>query len=505
VRVSGIPEPVEENDAEGPRPSSAADSPFVPHPDPMDWPEAVFMVNARTGLTISANAAAIRLFDAGTATALTGIDLTSLFSARWSEEENRSFREQLQSGKAAVAKADFRTMSGVAFRGVLQADRMEHQGRSMLLVRVFESSRISVVEPVETSGQSTDQFRRMYEEGAFPMVQLGPDYKIRSANRAFTDLLAYRSNELDGTSLFDLIHPEELEQERRVMSQLFRGEMPVSRRDRRLVRRTNEVIWVNLSSSLNRDAKCAPSFVLTMAENVTQKKRLETSVRDSRDRLKDLVDNNEYAILSVDRNHTLLFVNARVADLFFGLTGIVLEPGFNLLDLLPVRFRTDYLEVHQRAFAGEAQVVEKSIELPKGTNHMELVVTPVTGASGKVMSVSFFAHDITQRKKAETEVKSAREKAEASTEAKSTFLATMSHEIRTPLNGVIGMGKLLNQTMLSAKQQEYVDSILLSGEALLSVINDILDISKIESSRMELERKPFALKRCIEETFDLLA
>ncbi|MFM9029011.1 MAG: response regulator [Bacteroidota bacterium] len=73
------------------------------------------------------------------------------------------------------------------------------------------------------------------------------------------------------------------------------------------------------------------------------------------------------------------------------------------------------------------------------------------------------------------------------------------------MNGVIGMGKLLNQTALSSKQQEYVDSILLSGEALLSVINDILDISKIESSRMELERKPFAVKRCIEETFDLLS
>ncbi|MFM9029010.1 MAG: PAS domain-containing protein, partial [Bacteroidota bacterium] len=427
VKVSGVPEPEEEENAKGQKPPDSVASPFTASVDPMDWPEAVFLVNARTGLTITANAAAVRLFFAGAVTALTGIDLTHLFAQPWSEEESRVFREKLRSGKSAVARAYFRTLTGVSFRGVLQADRMERQGRDVLLVRVLEAERLDIIQPVNSDIGDKDSFRKMFDEGAFPMVQIGPDYKIRHANRAFTDLLAYKPNELEGVSVFEIIHPEEHESERRILSQVFRGEAPLSRREKRYVRRTNEVIWVSLSSSMTRDEKGSPFSIITLAENVTQRKRVEHTVRDNRDRLQELVENDKYAILSVDKNHTLLFVNTRVADLFFGLTGIVLEKGFNLLDMLPVQFRNDYLEIHRKAFSGHSQVVEKSIQLPKGRNTIELVITPVLGGLGKVNSISFFAHDVTDRKKNETEIESAREKAEASTEAKSTFLATMSH------------------------------------------------------------------------------
>jgi PAS domain S-box-containing protein len=480
-------------------------SPFAAAIDPMDWPEAVFVVNARTGLTIAANPAAVKLFEADDASQLTGIDLTSLFAKPWSAEANKSFRDQLQSGKSATGKAEFKSLRHNVFKGVLQADKIERDGRPALLVRIHDAARMALVDPVESLKPSADSISRMFDEGGFPMVHVGIDYTIRAANRAFTNLLAYKPDELNGMSLFDIIHPEEQEQERRVLSQLFRGEISLSKRDKRFVRRTNEVIWVNLSSSLTRDEKGRPTFIITMADNVTQRKRTEQSIRDNRNRLYDLIESKEYSILSIDRHHTLLLVNSRIADVFYGLTGVVLETGFNLLDLLPVRFRNDYLEIHKKAFEGESQVIERAIELPKGINHIELVVSPVKDANGKVTSVSLFAHDITSRKQSESELLTARQKAEASTEAKTSFLATMSHEIRTPLNGVIGMGKLLNQTQLSSKQQEYVDSILLSGEALLSVINDILDISKIESSRMELEKRPFAVKRCIEETFELLS
>lgn len=151
------------------------------------------------------------------------------------------------------------------------------------------------------------------------------------------------------------------------------------------------------------------------------------------------------------------------------------------------------------------QSYEQEIMTGGKTTWVQWAVREIRDAENRIIEYQAVGHDITARKTSEHALHQAKDAAEAANRAKGEFLAIVSHEIRTPISGVLGFADILNETTLNDEQREYVQLIQKSGEALLLLINDLLDIEKIEAGKIELECEPFSPRRCVEEVMDFFS
>lgn len=248
--------------------------------------------------------------------------------------------------------------------------------------------------------------------------------------------------------------------------------------------------WIKLEERRARDGD-----LVSLAIDITDQMRIWAAIEAIPD-----------GFVLYDREERLLTCNQRYRDTYPA-SAPAMQPGTKFEDIL--RYGLAHSQ-HADAVGREEDWIAERLAKHRaggGTSEQQLFdgrwirahdhATPDGGRVGLRV-------DITQLKEHESQLDTARKAAEAANRAKSAFLANMSHEIRTPMNGVVGMAELLCDTALSEEQRLFAETIRSSGEALLVIINDILDYSKIEAERVTLRPEPFDLERTIHEVTMLL-
>jgi len=259
-----------------------------------------------------------------------------------------------------------------------------------------------------------------------------------------------------------------------------------------------------------RDAQDLIIGYLLIGTDNTARKVVEEEQKKSDQRLRDqqfytrsLIESNIDALMTTDPSGIITDVNKQME----ALTGSTRD------ELIGAPFKDCFTDP-DRAEAGIKLVLsEKSVtdyELTaRARDGKQTVVsynaTTFYDRNRTLQGVFAAARDVTEQKRVELELNEARAVAESASQTKSDFLASMSHEIRTPMNAIMGIADLLAQTQLSATQDKYVQIFRRAGENLLNLINDILDLSKVEASQLELERTGFSLKEQTEIAIEMVA
>ena len=241
------------------------------------------------------------------------------------------------------------------------------------------------------------------------------------------------------------------------------------------------------------------SSTLNGALLLQERKQTDQVLEAERILLRTLIDALPDSIYAKDREARKTLAN--LADV----------RSFNVASEADVQGKTDHdfldPETAAACYADDMQVIasgegvvnrqERIIRLDGQEHWLETTKLPLRDDRGRVIGLVGIGHDITERLRKEEELRQAKEAAEAATRSKSEFLANMSHEIRTPMNAIVGLGYLALKTSLSAKQRDYLNKMQSSAHALLALLNDILDLSKIEAGRLEIEETRFHLDQVL--------
>ena len=239
--------------------------------------------------------------------------------------------------------------------------------------------------------------------------------------------------------------------------------------------------------------------LIVVGRDITARKQIEQTLENDRNYLKTLFEHGGSGHLIVASDRRIVQVNQRFCEMLGYTEQELLGQSVRMLHL----DEQHYLDWAPRFMQARNGFTHLHAEHPSRRKDGSTIwcvftgerLTLPDGDQGVVWSVI----DISDRKQVEVELRKAMEAAESANRAKSEFLANMSHELRTPMNGVIGMAHLLGATELSPEQEKYLANIESSANSLITLIGDILDLSRVEAGKMVLENTSFSLRHCIDE------
>ncbi|MEM9327245.1 MAG: PAS domain-containing protein, partial [Bacteroidota bacterium] len=333
-----------------------------------------------------------------------------------------------------------------------------------------------------------------------------------------------KSEELLGKTDFD-IHPKELAQD------YYQTEEAIINEGTDLINHEDRYVdkdgkkWVESNKRPLKDSQGEIVGLIGITREVTYRKKMETELRKARDAAEEAnVLKTQYIKELKRKQNELLILNWFADSAPVGLSMADLETeeivfvNPALLNLLQEEREGDVIGRSIRAYRDDQdqKLFDQEIKPRIEENETWIGERRIRTASGQVLwtfehyfilrdeegaaiALANVVTDITHRRKMEADLREKRMEADRANRAKSAFLANMSHEIRTPLNSIIGFSDLLNQMVTDGLHQSYLQAISASGKTLLALINDILDISKIESGRLEIRQVPLNLKVLSEE------